>query len=84
MPRRIPSTEVAGIPFQESVDAAHEVEIVVEQRGGLLGGNPVEELQRADPRLHLFRGSDGLGDLSVVAGCRLSPSGVNDRRNDGQ
>jgi len=51
--------------------AAHEVEVVVEQGGSLLGGDPVEELEGADPRLHLVRGHDRLRDLVVVARCRF-------------
>jgi hypothetical protein len=42
---------------------AQKVEVVVEQLGGLLGGDPVEELEGADGSLDLVRGRDRIQNL---------------------
>lgn len=35
-------------PIQKIFHTAQKIEVVVDQRGGLLGGDPVEEFERAD------------------------------------
>ena len=56
-----------GDEVQENLDAAQEVEVVVDPLGRFEGGHAVHEVERADPGLDRVRRQDLLGDLVVEA-----------------
>ena len=48
LPLRNASREVAGMKFQEHLDAAQEIEVVTDFAGRLVGEKSIEELERAE------------------------------------